>query len=158
MSRYAPRPPAFVPPPAFPPEARPRGARAAGLAYQRKLGKALRAQGFAPLEGPWIREASGALAQPDILVGARGETGAALLFIIECKLAQDDAAALAQLRRYGSLLAAMGYGRALVAVQATKWLRQRWQGRAGRTYAGPGFAGLAAQAQAGERWLWHWLG
>ena len=135
--------PCFVPPPPFP-AARPRGLKAVGLAYQLAVTRLLAAQGFDVAAGPWIRAPSGALSQPDILLEADGK-----LFVIECKLGQNDREAVPQLLRYARLLEAMGYAKP-VRVQTTSWVRKPWR----KTYAGRSFAPLATLAKPGERWLW----
>lgn len=101
---------------------RPRGAKAAGLRYEKKVGAELLRRHYDFVHGPWIhfkdRNGTGA-AQPDFVV----YTSSNKWFLLESKITQTPAAFSQLFRLYMPLLQHLHPGITIIPVQVCKVLK-----------------------------------
>lgn len=134
------------------PRSRPRGSKAAGLAYERKLARAIVAEHPLAFHGQWyeFEDASGhGFCQPDIVIPQKD-----FVVCVEVKLSAQDSAWLQARGLYKPILEYV-YRKPCVCIVATKFLRV---GRTAETIEERLADAITSAHVLGIQPLWHWIG
>lgn len=134
------------------PKTRATGTRAAGLAYERRLAKAICAEHPLAFSSQWYEyeDAAGpGFCQPDIVI-----PGKDFVTVIEVKLSAQESAWLQARALYKPILE-MVYRKPCICIVATKFLRRE---RAGDIVAASLADAVASAHVLNIQPLWHWIG